>query len=674
MKSKRAFLIIYISIFMITPLMPAYPADINFVKFERAKEQFRKGTVYFNNMQYLAAAEFFRKAVEAYPDYYTARDYLSRSYRLAGFNDSAIAELNRIIDIYPESIPAKQRLDSILYRKRFADANDDPANYVLRYEYESSKLKRFAFPDATDVTIDDERNLYIASFTSSRVIKVDLNGKAEDIIRPGFAGSIYGVDYSSGKLAISDFRRDMVFVVTTGGKILQKIGGKGGSEGAFHGPKGVCFDSAGYLYVADGGNYRVQKFNSEGRFILSFGKQGEYEGEFKNPADVACIKDMVYVTDPSLKKIAVYDQYGNYVRDLTFDEMVSPRGITSSNDSLIISDEKNGVIIYNTVTGAKSVFKEWDEQHNIVRATSSFFDEDGFFYVLDSIPNKIYCFSPAEKQYSNLDLEITSVDAVNFPVVAFYVNVRGRDGKPLYGLKRENFILKEDNSQIVSFYSDYLKKRVTSASFVLAVDRSSEMSARHGDLPWLADFILKSMKKNDSIEVLNFNDQVWSGGGFDWSRRRTIAALGKQEYREGKQTGAALYQSITNLLPRPDRRGVVLITDGSLRPDSFTQYTPDTIIDYAREHYIPVYIIALRGCDPELARIASETGGRVISPTEIDALRGIYPAVKNSEEYRYVIVYNTFKLPSFKGWWVDVKLDVNYKGQNGVEWGGYFVP
>ena len=60
------------------------------------------------------------------------------------------------------------------------------------------------------------------------------------------------------------------------------------------------------------------------------------------------------------------------------------------------------------------------------------------------------------------------------------------------------------------------------------------MSAYHRDLQWLAEFILKVMRKNDSIEVLNFNDQVWVGNKFDWSRRRTLAALDKQEYKKGR--------------------------------------------------------------------------------------------------------------------------------------------
>lgn len=59
---KRFIAFFYILCFALAPVFYAYPADIDFVKFESAKENFRKGVVYFNNMQYLAAAEFFKKS------------------------------------------------------------------------------------------------------------------------------------------------------------------------------------------------------------------------------------------------------------------------------------------------------------------------------------------------------------------------------------------------------------------------------------------------------------------------------------------------------------------------------------------------------------------------------------------------------------------------------------
>ncbi len=678
MRFKKILLLFYVFLFTLAPIVSVYPA-VSPEKFESAKNYFRKGVVYFNKMQYLAAADFFRRAVQEYPDYYTARDYLARSYKLSGFKESALAELNKTLEIYPDNLAVKNRIESLHFRN--AHSNDEgEINYLLQSEYKSNEMKKYSFPDAADMAVDGERNLYITSFSTSKVVKIDPNGTGEDIIRPGFGGGLYGIDFFNRTFVVSDFKGDMIYIFSEKGKILKKFGGTGNSEGLFHGPKGVCFDGKGFLYVVDGGNYRIQKFDVSGRFVLSFGKMGDYESELANPTDIAVIGENVYVTDTANKKILVFDNYGNYIKEIFMDELQSPRGISVKGNSLVISDEKTGVIIYDTISGAKTVFSswnkggEWDKERKLNRPLSSIFDQDGFFYVLESRPNSIYLFSPAEKQYSNLELEITSVDAASFPVVAFYVNVKGRDGRAIYGLRPENFSITEDNSEIINFQTDYLKRKITSASFVMAIDRSSEMSVYHKDFPWLAEFILKVMRKNDKVELLNYNEQVWQGNNFDWSRRRTLAALEKVEYKSGKQTGVALYQAITDLIPRLDRRGVLLITDGVVADDSFKQYTPDTIINYANEHYVPVYIISLKKADHDIARIATETGGRVIQPSEIDSLRRIYGDVKTSEEYRYVIVYNTYKLPSFTGWWVDVKLEVKYKGQIGHEWGGYFVP
>ena len=656
---------------MLTPLVSVYPA-INMVKFDSAKEHFRKGIVYFNNMQYLAAADFFMKAVREYPDYYTARDYLARAYGLAGFQDNALAELKKILDIYPDNIAIKSRIDSLNFQNAYSGAGSD-INYLLQSEYRSSAMKLFSFPDAADFTIDGERNLYITSFSMSKVVKIDPNGNGEDIIRPSISGGLYGIDFYNKTFVVSDFKSDTVYIFSAKGEILKKFGGTGSGDGLFHGPKGVCFDKKGFIYVVDGGNHRVQKFDESGNFVLSFGKMGDYEKEFLNPAGVAVLNSKVYVTDTVNKKVAVFDQYGNYIDEIFMEEISSPRGISTNGNKIIISDERNGIIIYDTVSGAKSIFNSW-EGGKLNRPLSAMFDEDGFFYTLESVPGKVLCFSPAEKRYTNLELEIASVDSAHFPVVAFYVNVKGRDGKPVYGLRPENFSIREDGSEIVNFQTDYLKNRTASASFVMAIDRSSEMSAHHGELQWFSEFILKSIKTNDRVKLINFNDEVWVGNNFDWSRRKTLSAIDKNEYKSGKQTGVALYQSITDLIPRPDRRCVVLITDGSVGEDSFRQYSPQAIINYARAHYIPIYIISIKNPNQEITRIASETGGKIIRPSEINSLRKIYSDIKSSEEYRYVLVYNTYKLPSFSGWWADVKLEIKYKGQIGHEWGGYFVP
>jgi len=673
MAFKRLFIILYIVAFIVLPAASIYSYDRNFVKFEVAKEHFRNGIVYFNNMQYLAAVEFFRRALQEYPDYYTARDFLSRSYKLAGFKTAALDELKKAAQIYPESIAVKNRIDSILFRGS-GPVSDISEEYVLQNELSSSDMKRFGFPEAIDLAIDNEKNIYVTSFTSPRVVKIDPNGKGVDIFRPNIRGGLYGIDFNNGTLAVSDFQGNMIYLFNTAGKITGKFGGSGSGEGSFHGPQGLAFDKKGHIYVVDSGNFRVQKFDEKGRFILSFGKKGDYEGEFKNPSGVAFLNEKVYVTDTDGRKIAVYDQYGNYISDIRGEAIVSPRGISVNGNNLVISDEERGVLIYNTANSSMRIFDSWGEEGRLHRSAAARIDSEGYIYVVDSGPNRVYRFSPVEKQYTNMEIEITSVDVKKFPVVAFYLNIKGRDGRPLYGLGPDNFKITEDNSAIHGFYTDYLKNKPLSASFSMVIDRSKSMESYHNDLPWFADFVLTKMKRNDTVELINFNKDTWSGSNYDWSRRRTLDAVRKRDYSEGRQTGVALYTALSNLVPRLNRRGVVFITDGTVADDSFMQYTPEIISDYAREHYIPIYIISIKDPDPVFSMIASRTGGQVIRPAEIDNLRKIYDNVRNLDEKRYVLVYNTYKLPSFRGWWADVKIEAEFRGVQGVEWGGYFVP
>jgi hypothetical protein len=93
--------------------------------------------------------------------------------------------------------------------------------------------------------------------------------------------------------------------------------------------------------------------------------------------------------------------------------MAFPRGLNIRGENLIISDEKNGVIIYNVVTGAKFVFKEWNDR-NFVKEVSAMCAQDGFFYVLDSVPDKIYCFSPPRHSILILKWMSYSIDSNNF--------------------------------------------------------------------------------------------------------------------------------------------------------------------------------------------------------------------------------------------------------------------
>ena len=55
---------------------------------------------------------------------------------------------------------------------------------------------------------------------------------------------------------------------------MSQFGTLGTAPGTFHGPRGIAQDNAGNIWVADNYNNRVEKFDSIGKFLLTFGTRG----------------------------------------------------------------------------------------------------------------------------------------------------------------------------------------------------------------------------------------------------------------------------------------------------------------------------------------------------------------------------------------------------------------
>lgn len=87
----------------------------------------------------------------------------------------------------------------------------------------------------------------------------------------------------------------------------------------FNRPTDVAFDAAGDIFVSDGyGNSRVVKFSKAGDFIKEWGTKGSNPGEFRTPHSIAVdAKGNVYVADRGNSRIQVFDNDGNYLREIT---------------------------------------------------------------------------------------------------------------------------------------------------------------------------------------------------------------------------------------------------------------------------------------------------------------------------------------------------------------------
>ena len=71
-------------------------------------------------------------------------------------------------------------------------------------------------------------------------------------------------------------------------KVVASWGKTGSADGQFLGATGIGIDSQGAVYLANSSNYRIDKFDASGKFLLKWGTRGEKaQGQFTTPHDVA---------------------------------------------------------------------------------------------------------------------------------------------------------------------------------------------------------------------------------------------------------------------------------------------------------------------------------------------------------------------------------------------------
>lgn len=170
------------------------------------------------------------------------------------------------------------------------------------------------------IDVDEAGNLYAAD-ASTRSVKV-YGPDGKFLLAMGGAkffdrlssvtvapdGSrVYVVDIGGVQ---SEQHRVRVFDGKTGNH-LYDIGKRGGELGDFNLPRDVAIGKDGRLYVVDGGNFRVQVFDKDGKPIKAFGKVGKQLGQFARPKEIATdAEGNVYVVDAAFGNFQIFNPDG----------------------------------------------------------------------------------------------------------------------------------------------------------------------------------------------------------------------------------------------------------------------------------------------------------------------------------------------------------------------------
>jgi len=180
----------------------------------------------------------------------------------------------------------------------------------------------FLAPRGIDVAPDG--SIYILDSGNARVQKFDPQGQF--LLSWGESGKEAGqfsLEYYTGPCGLAAGPDGSVYVADTWNHRVQKFDSEGrfirlltGAGGSFFGPRDVTVDNSGNVYVVDTGNKRIQKFDSDGKFLLQWGRAGALPGELDEPVGIAIGPDeMVYVIDTGNRRIQSFDPNGRFQRE-----------------------------------------------------------------------------------------------------------------------------------------------------------------------------------------------------------------------------------------------------------------------------------------------------------------------------------------------------------------------
>jgi len=193
-----------------------------------------------------------------------------------------------------------------------------------------------------------------------------------------------------GRVLVADTGNHRVLVLATSGEVVDEFGGYGWQEGRLDGPTDVAIYPGFFVYVLDGGNRRVLRFDVEGDFVdlvlgedeigtpvgIEVGKAGgllivdddrqailtysQFEEETEaigrfgvdhgglvRPADVAVGPSReVAVADPGRGVVAVFDEFGSPLRTFASGDSLKPDDVLfDETGCLFVADAENGRVL-----------------------------------------------------------------------------------------------------------------------------------------------------------------------------------------------------------------------------------------------------------------------------------------------------------------------------------------
>ena len=206
----------------------------------------------------------------------------------------------------------------------------------------------------------------------------------------------------------------------------------GSGKGKFKNPKGIIFDKLqNKLYICDSSNHRIQVFDTNGKFLNSFG-----DDQLQEPFGICVSKDFVFVTDEAKKCVTKFTLEGIFKNSFDGTEQFSfIYGIDCCDKFLYICDGSYQIIhvfdlnlIYIKNFGSVKIRFPVDVSIHSDR-----------IYILSQSTSSIYCYSK-DCTFQKV-IELTGEDKPMTVAFFMVIDLKG------------NFLISDESNQQIRIFS-----------------------------------------------------------------------------------------------------------------------------------------------------------------------------------------------------------------------------
>src|SRR5215468_294519 len=231
------------------------------------------------------------------------------------------------------------------------------------------------------------------------------------------------------------------------------------------------------------------------------------------------------------------------------------------------------------------------------------------------------------------------------------VSVLDKDGRPVDGLKQENFQVFEDKVQqtIKTFRHEDIPLSVG-----LVIDNSGSMRNKRERVNSAALAFARESNPDDETFIVNFDDSAYLEQDFTGSIGDLVDALDNIDARGETALYDAIYLSIDHVKAgKKDKKALLVITDGE---DNVSKYSLNKAMEALRQSKgVTLYAIGLleeddqRGglfkkppskkAKEDLIKFAEATGGQAFFPKNLDEVEDITKRIAHDIRNHYTITY-----------------------------------